>query len=167
VSTYQKPIDDLAALISTAVGAAITTAHFTVDGILPTKNDASAYNTKASISMTAASTAYKGRKTFYYDRLQLDSLGRTNLLRPTRRSVVGAGVGTSIYLLFNELRDTLGIQFDINELEETFAFDDGEGVSVVLKAKPKALGWIGTYTQKFSYYPNIVNAFWGNGLSGF
>lgn len=165
MSIYQTPSDDLALLISAAVGTSVPSTHYTITGLIPTPAGESTYNTKIRVKFVSPSI-YSGEKTLYYDRLNLADIGNLHPFTDGRIKSQ-AGPGTSLYILFQNLRDSLGIQFDTNELEETFGVDDGAGISFVLKAKPKALGWVGTHTQKFSYYPNIVNAFWGSGLAGF
>lgn len=164
MSIYQKPLDDLALLLSTAAGVAITSSHFTIRGFKAVTDPS--YNTKVNVLFNATAPI-AGDKTFMYNRLSLASLINLNTMRATRRSVTPVGQGVSVYTLFPELRDTLGIQFDTNELEETFAADDGVGISIKLKAKTTSLGWVGEYIQTFSYNPNIATAFFSAGLKDF
>lgn len=165
MSIYQTSNDDLALLISAAVGTTVLSTHYTILGITPTPAGESTYNTKIRIKFVSPSI-YSGEKTLYFDRLNLADLSHLHPFTDGRLKS-GAASGLSVYSLFTSLRDGLGINFTTTDLEETFATPDEVACQVVLKAKSTSLGWYGEYTVKMSSYPNFSVLFFSTDLVGY
>lgn len=164
MSIYQKSLDDIALHLSRITGLTITKNHFTLHNTVAT--DHNGYNTKTTILFKDGAPV-SGNKTFYYNRLDLASLVNLNTLRASRRSKINLGDNTSVYDILSSIRDAVGIQFDADDLEETFTTFDGTGISITLKAKATSVGWLGQYIQTFSSAPSISTAFHGYALNGF
>lgn len=165
MSIYQTSTDDLALLVSAAIGFSVPATHYSIIGIMPTPSGESPYNTKIRIKFGPPSI-YVGEKTLYYDRLNLADLDHLHPFTDGRLKA-RAGPGISVSGLFPALRDGLGINFTVADLEETIATEDEGGAQVILRAKPTSPGWYGEYTAKMSPYQNFSILFFSTTLSGY
>ena len=168
MSTYQKSFDDIVSLINAKATLMLTASQLNILGMIPTPAGESTYNTKMRVSVISTDPTWRGEKTFYYDRLNLARFGDLLTFLPEGRLRIPANLGVSSYALFSELRDALGVQFETTEIEDTTTYlDSNDGVSLLLKAKPKARGWTGEFIVKFKNPPNIATAFYSTNLIGF
>lgn len=167
MSIYQKSFDDLILAINAKTGTTFLAAQLQATSVRPTKVGESAFNTKIRIDSPSTSI-YRGGKVFYYDRLDLAGFSNFGTFLPSGRYRTAINAGAKVSELLNDLRDSIGVTFDMTDLEDNVTYiDESGGCSVLLKAKPGSVGWIGEFALKFAVPPNIINAFFSPGLVGF
>lgn len=165
MSIYQKSKDDLALAISASMGKVIIASHFNILGIRPTPAGQSERNTKIAIEMSTTS-AYTGRKIFYYDRLDLANFAKLRSFPPGGQSRLRVGRDLNAHDILDTIRDALGVNFNVLDIENNTTIAYPGGTSLLLKAKPESLGWVGEYTLKFKDIPDISEAFYQTSLPG-
>lgn len=164
-SVLNRPTaDDLAALLSDRAGVTFTAAQLSFSKPKATTQGESLRNTKVRATVLDTTPGYTGNVVLYYDRLDLSTFNVPWALYLSFMAVVDAPVST----LLDKVRDTLGVVFTTDDLEETVVTDDGNGnLSLLLKAKATSLGWTGQFTLSLKSFPNIATAFSGDSMSGY
>jgi hypothetical protein len=168
VSIYQKPIDDLLALINAKNTTTFTAAQIQIKAMRPTTVGESTKNTKVIFEARSTDTTWRGVKSLYYDRLDLANLGKIVSFLPNGRYRAAVNPGLSAASMLAEIRNSVGIQFDMTDIEDTTTvLAENNACNLLLKAKPGSVGWIGEYVLKFATPPNILTAFFSPNLQGF
>lgn len=164
-SMFNRPAkDDLVALLNERAGTAFTSAQVTFTNPKPTASNESVLNTKVRVTVLDTTPNYTGSVVLYYDRLNLASFDLPWALYLSFMAVVDAPLST----LLDKVRDTLGVVFTMDDLEESQVKDDGNGnLSLLLKAKTTSLGWTGQFTLPLKAFPNIATAFSGDSMSAY
>lgn len=168
MSIYQKPIDDLIALVNAKNGTTFTAAQLPIKALRPTPAGESTKNTKIMFEALSTDPNWRGTKILYYDRLNLADLGNLPSFLPNGRFRTSINPGLKASALLAEIRNSVGVQFDMTDIEDTTAIADQNNASdLLLKAKPGSLGWVGEFVLKFATPPNISTAFFSSNLQGF
>lgn len=156
MSIYQSPLVDLVAIIATGTGVTLTVndVQFGKPSI-PAQGE-STKNTKIPVSATPTSI-YRGWTRVYYDRLNLADISHYGLYGNV------APPGTRITDCFDTIRKATGITFTLGDVEDTPIVFNGDGTaSVLLKALPDSIGWIGEFNFPLRAKPLLSTAFSNN-----
>lgn len=156
MSVFQTSAVDLVGLITAANGSTVSAADIVFGQPSLTTNGESPKNSKLPIS-ASATNVYRGASKIYYDRLDLAPLGNLDFYGNV------APAGTRIADCLSTIRRAIGVQFTASELVDTPIVVAGDGTATVLvKATPGSLGWIGEFTFKFTAKPLLSTAFASN-----
>lgn len=153
MSIFQTSAVDLVRLISTANGSVVNPADVIFGQPSPTTDGESLKNTKVPVS-ASATNVYRGTAKLYYDRLDLTPLGTLNFYGNVLPG------GTRIADCLGVIRKSIGIPFAISDLVDTPIVVAGDNSATVLvKASPGSLGWLGEFTFAFKPKPLLSTAF--------
>lgn len=140
MSIYNDPKLDILAWVNKKTGVTFlqtdlifSTPKANAQGVTP--------NTKLRVTVSNDHPDYNGTVVIDYHRLVLSNLANFPVPDYPPTAVVGA----SVYSLLQKIRDSMGIYFTQDDLEETFVTDNGSHGEVLLKAKDTSLGWVGEF----------------------
>lgn len=106
--------------------------------------------TRVKLTASRTNTTYRDSKTFNYNRLDLESIGRSVSI--IRFNVVD---GDKVSAHYPDLLTQLGVLFDGEDLEDLPLVKNGAGYLLTLKAKSGSLAWVGQTTIQVSGAPHI------------
>lgn len=166
MSIYQITKTDMVGYANAQSGQTIPEADVTFSSAKPASaNEVIKYgkNSRCAITFSASSTLATGSALLWYDRLDLAIISKMVLV--PRKAPPGAPIADVI----NDVRAMTGIRFDLTELESTtlVANSSGGGSTLLVKAKPDSLGWIGSVSIPFLDVDPIASAFKSNLLNLF
>lgn len=155
MSVYQKSKDDLLDLFKIKVGVAFSESYLAFSEPKVNDNPAKTENTQIRISLTSDHPTHTGSEVFYYNRLDLARLA--SYPAPAYPPTVGLGV--SVYTILTDIKNAMGLDFTQDDLVETFTVGTVIDSTVLLKAKPTSLGWIGEFTLPLGQKPLLSSSF--------